>query len=244
MAPLPAHEILRLWDQGQRQHPVDRALALLAAANPEKERGDLAALTIGQRDSQLIALREQTFGAALHCYAECSHCAERLEFSIALADLRAAPSLEGESQELELTAEGFTLRFRLPNSFDLAALVNCGGTEAAHQLLLTRCLLGASRDGESVSAGDLTDAAIEQMAARMSECDPQAETLLELNCPACGHRWQAVFEIGSFLWAEIGAEAKRLMREVHTLARAYGWREADILSLSPARRQFYLEMVA
>jgi hypothetical protein len=33
------------------------------------------------------------------------------------------------------------------------------------------------------------------------------------------------------------------MREVHRLARVYGWREADILSMSASRRQFYLEMV-
>jgi len=51
------------------------------------------------------------------------------------------------------------------------------------------------------------------------------------------------FDIASFFWAEICVQAKRLLREVHTLARAYGWREMDILSMSPARRQFYLEMV-
>jgi hypothetical protein len=33
------------------------------------------------------------------------------------------------------------------------------------------------------------------------------------------------------------------LREVHTLAWAYGWREADILAMSPARRQFYIELV-
>jgi hypothetical protein len=52
-----------------------------------------------------------------------------------------------------------------------------------------------------------------------------------------------MFDIVSFLWTEIAAEAKRLLREVHILASAYGWREADIFSLSPLRRQFYLEAV-
>jgi len=33
------------------------------------------------------------------------------------------------------------------------------------------------------------------------------------------------------------------LSDVHTLARAYGWRERDILTLSPTRRQFYLNMV-
>ena len=77
----------------------------------------------------------------------------------------------------------------------------------------------------------------------MAECDPQAEVLIDMECPDCGHRWQMLFDIAAFLWTEIAVAAKRLLREVHTLARAYGWREADILSLSAARRQFYIEMV-
>ena len=64
-----------------------------------------------------------------------------------------------------------------------------------------------------------------------------------MTCPACGRFWQAAFDIASYLWSELDALAQRLLGEVHTLARAYGWREADVLSMSPWRRQFYLEMV-
>ena len=39
------------------------------------------------------------------------------------------------------------------------------------------------------------------------------------------------------------AWALRTLAEVHRLASAYGWREQDILALSPARRQLYLGMV-
>lgn len=78
----------------------------------------------------------------------------------------------------------------------------------------------------------------------MLECDPQAEVLLQLTCPSCQREWMITFDIVSFLWIEIHAHAKRLLQEVHTVARAYGWHEADILALSPVRRQFYLEMVA
>jgi hypothetical protein len=47
----------------------------------------------------------------------------------------------------------------------------------------------------------------------------------------------------TFFWKEIAAHAKRLLREVHILAAAYKWREADILAMNPNRRQYYLEMV-
>jgi hypothetical protein len=37
--------------------------------------------------------------------------------------------------------------------------------------------------------------------------------------------------------------ARRFLDEVHVLARAYGWAEAEILRLSEARRSAYLQRV-
>jgi hypothetical protein len=37
--------------------------------------------------------------------------------------------------------------------------------------------------------------------------------------------------------------AERCLDQVHTLARAYGWSEAQILALSPVRRACYLGRV-
>jgi hypothetical protein len=77
----------------------------------------------------------------------------------------------------------------------------------------------------------------------MAASDPVAEVLLDLRCPLCAHSWQALFDIASFLWMEISAHARRLLREVDALARAYGWGEAEILGLSATRRQAYLELI-
>ena len=51
------------------------------------------------------------------------------------------------------------------------------------------------------------------------------------------------FDIVSFFWREIEEFAIRTLREIHALARAYGWAEDQILALSPTRRRCYLEMV-
>ena len=59
----------------------------------------------------------------------------------------------------------------------------------------------------------------------------------------CGHEWDELFDVVSFVWAELEVQACRLLQEVHVLARAYGWREGDVLALSPRRRRLYLEMV-
>jgi hypothetical protein len=78
----------------------------------------------------------------------------------------------------------------------------------------------------------------------MATADPAAEVLLNLQCPLCTHSWQAFFDIAAFFWTEISAHARRLLHEVDALARIYGWDEAEILGLSPTRRQAYLELIA
>ena len=242
MRPLSAQDLLRVWEVGETQHPLDRALTLLAVACPELTWDELAALSVGQRDARLFTIREQTSGPRLNGFAECPRCAERLEFDVAVADLRVAADPDEEEEARELVTDGLVLRFRLPNSRDLAALLGCQDPAVARSLLVQRCVLHASRDGTAVAGSELPAKAISRLAKRMAECDPQAEVLLGLRCPACDHAWQALFDIVTFFWAELVAQAKRLLCEVHTLARAYGWHEADILGMSTRRRQFYLDM--
>jgi hypothetical protein len=225
------------------QHPLDRALTILATAFPATPRETFATLSIGRRDSYLLGLRELTFGPQLNSYAECSQCQERLEFTLPVANLRVAETGTTAEQPYELTVEDHRLSFRLPDSRDLAATVACKDTVSARQVLLERCVLQATRDDSPVPVRELPAGVIERLAAQMAVCDPQAEIVLNLRCPACDHGWQVLFDIVTFFWAEIAAQAKRLLHEVHLLARAYAWAEADILAMSAWRRECYLNMV-
>jgi hypothetical protein len=90
---------------------------------------------------------------------------------------------------------------------------------------------------------DLPEPVLAALVDAVTERDPQAETRFQLTCAACGHRWSALFDVVSFFWTELAARAERLLIEVHALARAYGWREADVLTMSESRRHFYLELV-
>jgi hypothetical protein len=243
MRPLSPHHILQIWEIGQSQHPLDRALTLLPFACPEKTAEELVSFSIGQRDAYLLTLRELTFGSKLNGFADCPQCRDRLEFTLNVPDIRIEP-MAGVKQEYTLTLEEFELRFRLPNSRDLAAIVGYQQVGAASALLGKRCLLHAMRDGVPLGWEELPPNAIAQLSKKMGECDPQAEILLDLKCPSCNHCWQVLFDIVSFFWSELSAQAKRLLHEVHLLARFYGWRETDILSMSAVRRQFYLDLAS
>ncbi len=247
MRALSVPELLAVWEQGLTQTPVERALSLFSAACPDAAPNELARLPIGWRDGQLLTLREWTFGPALTSLAACPVCNERVELAFETSDIRAETEAESEKPLLLNVAE-HELALRLPNSEDLMAIANeesaASNPATARTLLLARCILQARRGDAGVTIEDLPAEVGVAAARAMAEADPQADVQLALACPNCGHEWQANFDIVAYFWAEINGWAVRLLREVHALAAAYGWREADILALSPLRRQLYLEMLS
>ena len=238
-----AAQLVGMWERGARQPWVDRALTLVAACHPELSDSELRALTVGERDADLLALREQLFGRALKSFAECPHCRARLEFSVDVNDLRAGFGSFANAAPAELTLDDIRIRFRRLSSEDLQAAARCADVADARRVLLHRCVVDARRNGEPLAAADLPPACVEALSSRLALLDGAADISLDLRCIACHHAWQLSLDIVRFLWAELNVLAKSYLNDVHTLAWAYGWREADILAMSSARRQFYLERV-
>ena len=240
MRPLSTNDLVRIWELAQAQPPLERALTILAVGLPEMTRGELAELSLGQRDSSLLSLREQTLGPELEGHANCPQCEAGLQFTLRTEDLRLRATPQPE--ELVLTVEEFTVWFRLPTSRDLAAVT--GGDPATRgRRLAERCVVHAERGGAHMAPEELPEAVIERLAESIAQNDPQAEMLVNLVCLACGHRWQTPLDLASYFWTEIRALVRRTLYEVHALARAHGWSEGEILAMSAARRQAYLEML-
>jgi hypothetical protein len=235
------YETLRVWETGLAQHPVDRALTILAAALPETDRDRLASMSIGIRDGCLMDARQASFGAGVSGVAECPGCGELLEWALDLGEIRTDRDGAGEGGPNELCVKDYELSYRLPDSTDLATLAHIEEVAAGRAMLLRRCVLEARRGGARIEPTSLPEEIVRELADEMEMRDPQAETLLDFECPECGSRWQTHFDVLAFLWAEIQARAQRLLGEVHSLARAYGWSEAEILGMSVVRRRFYLE---
>ena len=238
MQSLTAYQVVQVWEWGHGQHAVDRALLLLAQAFPALPREQLANLTVGQRNRRLLLLRQMTFGDQLDGMGTCPACSEQLTFQIQVSELILP---EPNQTTFSFSAENLHLQMRLPNSHDLAAIVGLDGQAAGRELLLKRCVLDARRGDQPLPR--LPDALIPLLTDAVTEHDPQAEMRFALQCPACGEAWSALFDIVTFLWSEIDGRARRLSRDVHLLAQAYGWREVDILAMSATRRQLYLEWI-
>lgn len=243
MRPLSDALLLQAWEVGMVQHPVDRALMLLVLGYPEKSVETLIGLSVGQRDAHLLELRRVTFGPQLEVLTTCSQCSERLELTLQVNDLLLVEIDQPQPESINLALNGYDLQLRLPTSEDLAAIVGIEDVNVARKVLEQRCLIAASRSDQPVAYEALPEDAIALLRQQLAEADPQAEMLFDLICPACQHEWQTLFDIVSFFWTEIGAQARRLLQEVHILAKFYGWRESDILAMGNFRRRQYLELM-
>jgi hypothetical protein len=223
-------DILALWDRaaGRARRQRDDALFTAAGAGP--------ADSIGAGNAALLVLRTKLFGAPWRLRAACPACHTDCEFvadSAVLVDGLAPPA---DAAQPRIALGGHEFRLRLPALSDFAAIEAALDSAAAAQSLLTRCL------------GDVPPAALDQDAldrieAELERCDPGAIIAFALDCPDCGHAWQAVIDIAPALWAEVQAAAERSLLEVDALAREYGWSEAEVLALPHARRAAYLQLV-
>jgi hypothetical protein len=243
MIALSAAQLLEVWERGSAKSLTERALALLESACPDLECQTVARFSIGRRDALVLSVRECTFGSRVAAIANCPDCDEQLELTFGVEDIRASILADEPIEPGTLAVGEYELRFRLPDSLDLLAIGAGNDAQSARDILIERCLLSARRREDEIPVARVPEEVLARMEEEMSKLDEQANVQLSLDCPSCERNWSAAFDILTFFWAELNAWAQRVLFEVHTLASRYGWREADILEMSAARRNIYLNMV-
>jgi hypothetical protein len=241
MPGLPAAVTLDLWEGAEGLRPVERALALAAAAEPPTDATALAALPLGRRDARLLRLRTALAGETLEATAACPSCGEVVEFAADVRALLARDEAAGHAVE-PVELDGFVVRWRPPDSRDVAAAAEAGDEAGAERVLLARCVTSATGPDGAVDGPALPAAVRGAVAEAMAAADPLAEVLVDVACPACERSFVADLDVAGFVWAEIREEARRVLHEVDVLARAYGWTEDDVVALSPRRRAAYLRL--
>jgi hypothetical protein len=221
--------------------PVDRAVTLAHAADPERDEDALLDLPLGRRDELVLRLRRELDGDSLEAVAACPACGERAEL---VADAAAVCAL-GESSAPVAPVEvgGLRAEWRTPTTRDVAAALSSDDVTAE---LLRRCILRIEAPGHDRGEIPVTEAPDRLRAAvvdAMAAADPVADLLIEVECPACVERFVVDLDVPRFVWDEIDVRARRLLNEVDLLARVYGWTESEVLALSDRRRATYLALV-
>lgn len=224
--------VLELWERAAGMDHSGRALALAEVAGGAPDE------PLGRYHARLLQLRAEAFGPIVDATAVCPSCGEVVELALD------APALAATSEVLAprpLQHDGYVVEWRSPNPADLGAATRAPDVENE---LLRRCVVSVEGPGGSLVATDALPTSVrEALSAEMLTADPLAEVIVDLDCPTCGVGFPADVDVTTFVWAEIDARAKRVLLDVDSLARAYGWTEADVLVLSEARRAAYLRIV-
>lgn len=242
-----------VWEAGQKKPAWYRALLILGAMDSGRSLEEWANLSIGWRNAYLLQLREKWFGSQMGCVDRCPHCGAPNEFEINVQDLLsvqagALAEDHGTPQDesgrgLRTTQGELEIKFRLLTSYDLAEISACRDWDKGRAWGITGCIEALLCNGEPMDITELTEEEIAVLGDCLDEADPLSCTSYFLNCSECGEEWQGEFDIVRYLWQELTGVVLRLLDDVDILARAYGWSEEEILSLSKPRRAYYLKKV-
>jgi hypothetical protein len=225
-----AGTILTFWQAAQGPG-AGRAQRLLEAAGE----ADGAGLTLGEAARRLIALRGGLVGRAVDAVARCPACGALNEARFVPADMVGAAG----GGPVTVEAEGWRATARPLTLADMEAASASGDADAAADLLRARAITALE---SPVEGGVPPVALVAAVEAALDAADPLADARIALVCAECSRPWEVAFDPALLLAAELDAAARRAMAEVATLARAYGWSEADILAMPAARRQIYLDL--
>lgn len=225
-APVRDSEFLAFWEAGVGEHPLDRA-TLFASWIDGVSREVVAGLSLDQRDRALFRFCSGCFGPSIELTLACEECGEESEVTFEIADVLGTAVA---SDEFSIAHCGRELTCRQPDSHDLASAISADNPRLA---LLSRLIETDAPDETLLSA-------VEQ---QMTEHAGLAAFSIANACPQCGHVTDTPFDILDFVWKRVSAEARRTLKDIDVLARAYGWSSSEILALSPQRRAAHIAMV-
>jgi hypothetical protein len=234
--------IIECWEKSHNRHPLEAALIILNTVIPSKSKKDFAWMNIGNRNLFLFHIREKFFGKKINMLTSCPNCNAELE-SIFTFDATLLNEKTNNTELFEFSPEDYQITYRLPNSYDLASASKCNEVLSARGDILKNCIIKLSKEDKIIPLSFLPEEIISKLSKEMSNKNPYAETLLDLNCRGCNHKWTIVFDIAAFILSEINFYAQNILRNVHALASAYHWNESEIINMSTYKRNWYINLI-
>jgi hypothetical protein len=190
--------------------------------------------SVSERTHALLRLLRESEGGdtvALTLRCEAAGCGERLEIELP----HAAFAMPAPAPIDVPRDDGGMLTLRRPTGDDLRAWRASppATREQALAAMLDRLrVAGEPRPGDAARA-----------AAALAEADQLVDFTVRCACPACGHDAEHDVDLEGLVLFRLAARQRQLLRDVHTLASHYGWTESEILTVPPARRARYLELI-
>jgi hypothetical protein len=233
------------FESADRPALVTALLALAAigpstvAAGPDdRVTASLWKLSVASRLKRLLRVVRHTEGiAALELQLRCPH-ADCRQFLVIELAFDALDGLHDEAADRELLefpdSNSRPLAFRRPTGEDLRRWRCSALTDGTDFRSMAQSLLvsGAGENHELPSP--------ETFAAAFAEFDSLVGFQVLSACPHCQREATLPLDLETLALSRLQSVQRRLIRENHRLALAYGWSERDILQVPRGRRLHYL----
>lgn len=193
------------------------------------------ALTAGDREMVLLALRRAAYGDRLDLLVTCPdvECGAIMDVELTVSDLLRGPIVITADRDIDVTG----VRPATGDDLHAVAALALDDPDAAVRRLAARCT-GRDDDGATFTADEL--AVVERA---LEELDPHAEHELVLKCPECELTFTSSIDAGELVRQEMTASITELDLSVHLMGSTYHWSERDILALPITRRRRYLRVL-
>jgi hypothetical protein len=191
---------------------------------------------VGRRTAALLRLLALTDrGATITLTSSCAEpaCGEGFEFELPLSALPDGASGD-EPMVVQLDAQR-SAALRRPTGDDLRRWRDAAPAsrdEAVRTMLSALVVSGEVRVGDEA-----------RVAKAIADMDPLTAFSVACHCPVCGAAAELGVDLEALALKRLEARQRALLLEVHRFASAYGWTEAEVLALPPARRARYLELM-
>ncbi len=241
--------LLRAWESAQVTTPVARGAVIVAESGLAEGLDAALDLPTDELARVVAQLHALEFGPRADGVLDCGCCGAELDVSVPmdLVSDTTRPSLGASQRPARIVqlSSGRTAAVRVPTTRDLVAV---GASDDAVAELLARCVtpttgpssIGTEPPSQLEALDEADRAAVDEV---LSEVAGAAAIVVRTRCPECATVVSAPVDPTSFLWERVRVAAPALLADVAELAMAFGWREPDILAMSPTRRRAYLALV-
>ncbi|HYL17706.1 MAG TPA: hypothetical protein VEV20_03440 [Burkholderiales bacterium] len=228
-------------DFAQDDRPQLTGAVLRCCVESPAERLDAA--TLDRRVRALLRIVRETQGDRLLWKTRCANadCGHEMELELSVSQLLSAPE---PAECFSWSAEpGCELELRLPTGRDQiewresAADAN---EEEGVDLRMASSLVSRVNGQPPASDWTLPPDWLPALDAAFREHDVLTAMELQVSCPWCGKESALEPDVEALALSRLAAEQRRVLEEIHQLASAYHWTEADVLALPRLRRSFYI----
>jgi len=199
---------------------------------------DIWSWSLKERLQALLMITMHSYGSELLLQVPCSNssCGENIELPLDLKRFAQA----SDDNQVSLEIDDQQIMLRLPNGSDQLQWVQM--PELSPGAIASRLVV--SIDGQQPDHDwQMPSHWIDQLGQSLEQKDELMTLQIQSQCPACDHSFDCDLDLEAQLLSGLARTQQTLLRNIHLIASVYHWSEAEIMKLTPSRRQTYLAYI-